>query len=79
LEEGHLLRGIEIIDSQGIVRHILMNHSDIGRSIEEILRLVKGYQFASKQREVCPSLWKEESDTIVPKQNERKSSFKKNC
>jgi alkyl hydroperoxide reductase subunit AhpC len=77
-EEGHSLRGTAIIDPQGIVRHISMNHPDVGRSIEEILRLVKGYQFAAKHGEVCPASWKEGSDTIVPKPNESKSFFKKN-
>jgi alkyl hydroperoxide reductase subunit AhpC len=76
--EEHSLRGTAIIDPNGIVRHISMNHPDVGRSIEEILRLVKGYQFAEKHGEVCPASWKEGSDTIVPKPNESKSFFKKN-
>nr|AFZ78677.1 thioredoxin peroxidase [Coptotermes formosanus] len=77
-EAGHALRGTAIIDPQGIVRHISMNHPDVGRSIEEVLRLVKGYQFAAKHGEVCPASWNEGSDTIVPKPNESKSFFKKN-
>ncbi|KAK8834378.1 peroxiredoxin [Tritrichomonas musculus] len=43
-DAGHDLRGTVIIDPDGIVRHISMNHPDVGRNIDEVLRLVKGYQ-----------------------------------
>jgi alkyl hydroperoxide reductase subunit AhpC len=45
--------GTAIIDPQEILRHILMNHPDVERVIEEILRLVKHHQFAAKHGEIC--------------------------
>jgi alkyl hydroperoxide reductase subunit AhpC len=53
------LRRTEIIGLQGIVRHILTKHPDVERSIEEILRLIKYYQFSAKHGETCQALWKE--------------------
>ncbi|EAX68279.1 hypothetical protein TVAG_528900, partial [Trichomonas vaginalis G3] len=56
-DAGHDLRGTVIIDPQGIVRHVQMNHPDVGRNVDEIIRLVKAYQFAAKHGEVCPAKW----------------------
>jgi len=77
-EEGHALRGTAIIDPQGIVRHISMNHPDVGRNIDEVLRLLKGYQFAAKHGEVCPAQWHEGEATIKPGVKESKDFFEHN-
>ncbi|EAX86162.1 tryparedoxin peroxidase, putative [Trichomonas vaginalis G3] len=75
-EAGHDLRGTVIIDPQGIVRHVQMNHPDVGRNVDEILRLVKAYQYAAKHGEVCPSKWTKEGDaTIKPNPKESKEFF----
>jgi len=74
-EAGHSLRGTAIIDPQGIVRHISMNHPDVGRNIDEVLRLVKGYQFAAAHGEVCPAQWHEGDATIKPGVKESKDFF----
>ncbi|OHT14484.1 Peroxiredoxin-1 [Tritrichomonas foetus] len=76
-EAGHTNRGTAIIDPDGIVRHISMNHPDVGRNIDEVLRLVKGYQFAREHGEVCPAQWHEGSDTIKPDPKKSKEYFKK--
>ena len=74
-EAGHDLRGTVIIDPQGIIRHVSMNHPDVGRNIEEVLRLVKGYQFAAKHGEVCPAQWHEGEATIKPDVKASKEYF----
>ena len=76
-DAGHDLRGTVIIDPQGIVRHVSMNHPDVGRNIEEVLRLVKGYQFAAAHGEVCPAQWQEGGDTIKPDVKKSKEYFSK--
>ena len=76
-DAGHDLRGTVIIDPQGIVRHVSMNHPDVGRNIEEVLRLVKGYQFAAEHGEVCPAQWQEGGDTIKPDVKKSKEYFSK--
>ncbi|KAK8898169.1 peroxiredoxin [Tritrichomonas musculus] len=65
-DEEHDMRGTVIIDPDGIVRHISMNHPDVGRNIDEILRLVQGYQYAREHGEVCPAQWHEGDDIIKP-------------
>ena len=41
---GVSLRGLIIIDGNGIVRQITMNDLPVGRSVDETLRLVKAFQ-----------------------------------
>ena len=76
-DAGHTLRGTAIIDPDGIIRHISMNHPDVGRNIDEVLRLVKGYQFAREHGEVCPAQWHEGGDTIKPDPKKSKEYFSK--
>ncbi|KAH0787734.1 thioredoxin peroxidase [Histomonas meleagridis] len=76
-DAGHDLRGTVIIDPEGIIRHISMNHPDVGRNVDEVLRLVKGYQFAAAHGEVCPAQWQEGQDTIKPNPKESKAYFAK--
>lgn len=77
LESGHSLRGTAIVDDRGIVRHLSMNHPDVGRNIDEVLRLVKAFQYAAKHGEVCPAQWVEGGDTIKPDVKRSKEYFRK--
>nr|AFP33291.1 peroxiredoxin-3 [Dugesia japonica] len=63
---GIALRGLFLIDKAGIVRHITINDLPVGRSIDEVLRLIKAFQFVETHGEVCPANWKENSLTIKP-------------
>ncbi|KAF9650412.1 peroxiredoxin [Thelephora ganbajun] len=63
-ENGIALRGLFIIDPQGILRQITINDLPVGRSVEETVRLVKAFQFADKYGEVCPANWTEGGKTI---------------
>lgn len=40
---GAALRGIFIIDENGIVRSMQINDDSVGRSVDETLRLIKGF------------------------------------
>ena len=42
-----------------MVRQITINDLPVGRNVDEILRLVKAYQFVEKHGEVCPANWHE--------------------
>jgi len=66
-EAGHSARGLYIIDPKGTVRHITVNDPPVGRNVDEVLRLVAGYQFADEHGEVCPAGWKPGAATINPK------------
>ncbi|CAG8596225.1 16748_t:CDS:10 [Dentiscutata heterogama] len=65
-EKGIPFRGTVIIDDKGTVRVIHINDTEIGRSVDEVLRLVQAIQFANDYGEVCPANWKKGDATIVP-------------
>ena len=45
-DEGSALRATYIIDRYGILRHYSINDLSVGRNIDEVLHLVKAYQYA---------------------------------
>ncbi|XP_054722188.1 peroxiredoxin-2-like [Uloborus diversus] len=77
LDSGIALRGLFIIDPQGIVRQITINDLPVGRSVDEALRLVKAFQFVEKHGEVCPANWKPDSPTIKPDPKKAMEYFEK--
>jgi alkyl hydroperoxide reductase subunit AhpC len=56
--QGVALRGTFIIDTKGIVRSATVNDMEVGRNIDEILRLVQAFQFTDLHGEVCPEGWR---------------------
>ena len=69
------LRGLFLIDKDGIVRHQVVNDLPLGRSVDEALRMVQALQFFEKNGEVCPADWKQGKRTIKPGVNESKEFF----
>ncbi|MDF2444839.1 MAG: tsaA [Moraxellaceae bacterium] len=55
---GVAFRGAFIIDTHGVVRAQIVNDLPLGRSMDEILRLVDALQFTEEHGEVCPANWK---------------------
>ena len=45
------IRGLFIIDPNGVVRQITINDLPVGRSVDETLRLIKAFQFVEKHGE----------------------------
>jgi len=76
-DAGIALRGLFLIDEEGILRHSLVNDLPLGRSIEEAIRMVDALDFVQKHGEVCPANWKTGSDTIKPSPDASKEYFKK--
>jgi len=74
---GHTLRGLFIIDNNGILRQITMNDLPVGRSVDETLRLVQAFQYTDKFGEVCPAGWKPGEDTIIPHPSDKLRYFEK--
>ena len=64
---GVALRGLFVIDKAGIVRHITINDLPLGRSVDEVLRLLDALQHFEKHGEVCPADWKPGSLALNPK------------
>lgn len=55
---GVALRGLFLIDREGIVRHALINDLPLGRNVDEALRMVDALQYFEEHGEVCPANWK---------------------
>lgn len=75
LGAGIALRGLFLIDKEGVVRHQVVNDLPLGRSVDEALRMVKALQYVEQHGEVCPANWQEGARTIKPTPNESKSFF----
>ena len=75
LDDGVALRGLFLIDKEGLVRHQVVNDLPLGRSVDEALRMVQALQYFEKHGEVCPADWQEGSRTIKPSVDESKEFF----
>jgi peroxiredoxin (alkyl hydroperoxide reductase subunit C) len=52
------LRGLFLIDKEGIIRHAVINDLSLGRNVDEALRMLDALQFTEKYGEVCPANWR---------------------
>ncbi len=77
IDMGVAMRGLFLIDKEGIVRHQVVNDLPLGRSVEEALRMVKALQFFEENGEVCPADWHEGGDTIKADPESSKEYFSK--
>jgi peroxiredoxin (alkyl hydroperoxide reductase subunit C) len=53
------LRGLFLIDREGIIRHAVINDLPLGRNVSEALRMVDALRFHEEKGEVCPANWSE--------------------
>lgn len=67
-DEGVAYRGLFLIDRNGIIRHQLVNDLPLGRSIDEVFRLLDALIFHEQNGEVCPANWKMGSKSMKPNQ-----------
>jgi len=63
---GAALRGLFIIDKAGILMHSTINHLDLGRNIDEVLRVLDAVDFSQEHGEVCPANWKKGDKAMKP-------------
>ena len=64
LEGGMALRGLFLIDREGVVKHSTINDLSLGRSVDEALRVLTALQFTEEHGEVCPADWQEGADAM---------------
>ena len=74
---GVALRGLFLIDKEGIVRHQVVNDLPLGRSVDEVLRMVKALQYFEQHGEVCPANWQEGQQGMKPDPVESREYFAK--
>lgn len=59
-EEGIALRGLFIVDPDGVLRYQVVHDLNIGRNVDEVLRVLKALQTG----ELCPVDWTEGEETL---------------
>ena len=77
-EAGIALRGLFIIDKEGIIQHATINNLAFGRNVDETLRVLQAIQYVqSHPDEVCPAGWKPGELTMNPDPVKSKEYFAK--
>jgi peroxiredoxin (alkyl hydroperoxide reductase subunit C) len=75
-DEGIALRGLFIIDKEGVIQHATINNLAFGRSVDETLRVLQAIQYVqTNPEEVCPANWKPGDKTMVPDPVKSKDYF----
>nr|YP_009398921.1 2-Cys peroxiredoxin [Cliftonaea pectinata]ARW68065.1 2-Cys peroxiredoxin [Cliftonaea pectinata] len=75
--EGKSLRGLFIVDQVGVIQHALVNNLDVGRSVDEALRVLQAIQYVQNNPdEVCPANWQPGQATINSSHLGSKQYFK---
>lgn len=62
-DEGIALRGLFIINPEGELAYQVVNHNNVGRSVEETIRVLKALQSGG----LCPVNWKPGDRTLTAK------------
>jgi peroxiredoxin (alkyl hydroperoxide reductase subunit C) len=60
-QEGVPLRATFLVDPEGVIRHVSVNDLSVGRSVDEVLRVLDALQ----TDELCPCNWKKGEPTLV--------------
>ena len=66
LDMGIALRGLYLIDKEGVVRHQVVNDLPLGRNVDESLRMLDALQFTEEHGDVCPANWNKGDDAMEP-------------
>ncbi len=65
-DAGVALRGSFLIDTDGTVRHAVINDLPLGRNIDEMIRMIDAMQFTNEHGEVCPAGWHKGEEGMKP-------------
>ncbi|OQV14043.1 putative Peroxiredoxin 1 [Hypsibius exemplaris] len=63
-KEGNAYRGLFLIDRNQNLRHIAISDMQVGRSVDETIRLIKAFQYTDENGVVCPANWSPGQDTM---------------
>ncbi|XP_009766233.1 2-Cys peroxiredoxin BAS1, chloroplastic [Nicotiana sylvestris] len=75
-DQGIALRGLFIIDKEGVIQHSTINNLGIGRSVDETLRTLQALQYVQDNPdEVCPAGWKPGEKSMKPDPKGSKEYF----
>ena len=75
-EAGVAVRGLFIIDPDGVIMHATVNNLPVGRNVDETLRVLQAFQhIRSHPDEVCPADWTPGDATMNPDPVKSKEYF----
>jgi len=60
------LRGLFIINKEGVLKHVTINDLELGRNVDEVLRVLDAIDFSEEHGEVCPANWKKGDKAMKP-------------
>ncbi len=63
-DEKIALRGSFLIDSNGVVRHQVVNDFPLGRNVDEMLRMIDALNHHEEFGEVCPAGWRKGDEAM---------------
>jgi peroxiredoxin (alkyl hydroperoxide reductase subunit C) len=64
--KGIAYRGLFLIDRQGMVHHQVVNNLPLGRSVDEVLRMIDAVTYHETHGEVCPANWQVGQKSMKP-------------
>jgi peroxiredoxin (alkyl hydroperoxide reductase subunit C) len=64
--ESVALRGLFLINKEGVIVHELVNALNLGRNVDEALRMLDALKFTEENGEACPANWKPGEEGIKP-------------
>jgi peroxiredoxin (alkyl hydroperoxide reductase subunit C) len=75
------VRAVFIVDPKGIIRAILYYPQELGRNMDEFLRMIKGFQVAEKNGVAIPANWPNneliKDRVIIPPASDTKTAMKR--
>ena len=75
LDTGISLRGLFVIDPNGVIRSSTINDLPVGRNVDEVLRTINAFQYVEEHGEVCPANWNPGDKSMKPDPEGSKEYF----
>ena len=75
INDAIALRGLFLINPKGKVVYSVVHDLGVGRSVDEVLRVLKAFQQTEKTGEVCPANWNEGKKTMKADPQKSKEYF----
>lgn len=78
-ETGQAFRGLFVLNAKGILKHVTINHNDIGRNVGDVLRVLDAIDCSEKEGLVCPANWAAGKRAILPTQDGLEAFAREAC
>jgi alkyl hydroperoxide reductase subunit AhpC len=75
-EDGVALRGLFLINPEGKIAYEVVQDLNVGRSVDETLRVLKAFKRSAETGDVCPANWDDGADTMTAGTHASKAYFK---